>query len=76
MKKHKWAGRVCAAALAGTAACVWLFPQTIFRDCLHAVFPQEQENREVSALSEEEYRDLFRFSKSNYKVTWKFFQKD
>ncbi len=67
----------CIAVLAAALAYSLLFPQTLFRDCIHVVFGQEEtENTGENTLTEEDYLDLFRLEKSDYKVTWKFFQKD
>lgn len=75
MKRRKWLCRLCAAA-AAASAFTWFFPQTIFRDCVHAVLPQGSKKESERALTEEDFIDLFRLQKSNYKVTWKFFQND
>lgn len=71
----KKTGRWCLI-LAGALAFSWLFPQTIFRDCIQVIFTQEESNEREHALTEEDYLDLFHPQKSEYILTWKFLQKD
>lgn len=71
-KKNK---KRCAAGLAAAwLACSWLFPQTLFRDCVRAVFPQNEEKETENYLNEEDYVSLFSFEKSKYKIVWKLMQ--
>lgn len=59
----------CMGIAAGLLAVAWLLPQSLFRDCVHAVLPKEQMEESVD---EEKYAQLFRIEEDNYKIVWKF----
>ena len=74
MERVRIWGRRGLAALAGLLACGWLFPQTIFRDCLQPVIPAEEDGQTQAeeTLGAEAYRDLFRPSNSEYRLVFYF----
>lgn len=63
----------CVGIVAGLLAVAWLLPQSLFSDCVHAVLPNDQ--KEVR-MDSEKYAQLFRLEDDNYKIVWKFMQKD
>lgn len=63
----------CVGISAGFLAVAWLLPQTLFGGCVRAVLPGRQEGYNIE---EKEYEELFRLEEDNYKIVWKFMQKD
>lgn len=58
----------CAVIAAGLAAVAWLLPQTLYRECVHAVIPEEQKEAAGDGLQEEEAERLFKMESSDYKI--------
>ncbi len=63
----------CIGIAAGLLAVAWLLPQSLFGGCVHAILSEEQQEK---AADEEKYEQLFRLEENNYKIVWKFMQKD
>lgn len=63
----------CMGIASGLLAVAWLLPQSLFRDCVHVVLPEEQKEER---MDDEKYAQLFRLEDDNYKIVWKFTQKD
>lgn len=63
----------CVGIAAGFLAVAWLLPQSLFGGCVRAVMP---ENGQECNIEEEKCEELFRLEEDNYKIVWKFMQKD
>lgn len=68
LKKNKLSRCLLMILFAGILSLSWLFPQSLFRDCIHVVF---QADGTDNPLSEEDYLDLFHLQKSEIKISWK-----
>lgn len=54
-------------------AAAWLFPQSLYRDCIHPVVDQKEIER--MGWTEEECEKMFLPEKSSFVIKWKFFDR-